>query len=64
MLLVVHGGVIAAAYRRATGEQAARARNGSVHTLRVQGNKWAVVRQGDSSALGGQGGYFGGGEGG
>ncbi|KAF5843456.1 histidine phosphatase superfamily [Dunaliella salina] len=63
-LLVAHGGVIAAAHRRATGEQAARAHNGCINVLRVQGNKWAVVSWGDISIVGDASGNFGGGEGG
>lgn len=64
VLLVAHGGVIAAAHRRATGEQAARAHNGCINVLRVQSNKWAVVSWGDVSVVGAASGSFGGGEGG
>jgi len=65
VLLVVHGGVIAAAYRKATGgHHAPRAHNGSVHALAISHKKWAVVRWGDTSAIGAGTCKFGGGEGG
>lgn len=56
VVVVTHGGVLQAAYRRATGAAApGRAANCAINVVRIEGGTWAVVAWGEVAHLEGTG---------